>query len=452
MIVMKFGGSSVANAERIRAIAEIVGARVERRPLVVVSALGGVTDLLERAISRALGNELEAMEPLLAEMERKHRWAVAGVESSGARHDLTLVVDGLFEELRGLLRSIRVLGEGTPRAADAILSFGERLSAVIVAATFRDRGLAAQEIEASQVLITDDAFGAAVPQMEALSDRCRSHLQPLLAREKIPVIGGFVGATCRGETTTLGRGGSDTSAAIFGAAMAAEEIQIWTDVDGLMSADPRRVPTARTLERVSFEEAAELAFHGARVLHPSSVVSAVRRGIPVRVLNSLNSEGPGTLILEHLLAADAAPLALASREGVQVIRWVAALDHREPGFACRVLNAAQDLELNPDLLVASEGAITLVVPESVELSELEARLPGAGTLTSTPTRAILSVVGSGLFDEPTRRQVLSALAAWDPDLVAVGSSRISVAAVVAEEKLEAALRGLHRSFLERSPV
>jgi len=449
---MKFGGTSVADAERIRAIAEIVRARAERRPLVVVSALCGVTDLLVQAIGRALGNELEAMEPILAELERKHRWAVAAVESSGARHDLTLAVDGLFEDLRGLLRSIRVLGEGSPRAADAILSFGERLSARIVAAIFRDRGLAAREIEATEVLITDDRFGAAAPKMEQVGERCRLRLEPLVARDEIPVIAGFVGATPNGETTTLGRGGSDTSAAIFGAAMGAEEIQIWTDVDGLMSADPRKVPTARTLEHVSFEEAAELAFYGARVLHPASVVSAVRRGIPVRVLNSLGPEGPGTLILENPGPSGAAPLALASREGVQVVRWTAALDRRAPGLATRVLNAARSLELHPDLLVASEGAITLVLPETLELSALESRLSGEATLTATPARAILSVVGSGLADGATRRQVLAALAEWDPDLVAVGSSQISVTAVVAGKNLEPALRSLHRSFLERSPV
>ena len=298
MIVMKFGGSSVADAERIRGVADIVRERIARQPVVVVSALAGVTDLLEQALSAARRGDLEGLEPLVADIVRRHRWALAGcIDDARRRHHLGLEIDRVLDELRQRLRSVRVLGEVTPRVRDAVLACGETLSARLVAAAFREQELAARWVDPEQVMATDDRFGAASPDAEGVKERCRALLWPLLEQGQVPVIGGFVGSSRSGETTTLGRGGSDTSAAVLGLALGAEEIQIWTDVDGLMSADPRLVPAARTLERVSFAEATELALYGARVLHPDSIAPAVCRQIPVRVLNSGRPDGNGTLVV-----------------------------------------------------------------------------------------------------------------------------------------------------------
>ena len=296
---MKFGGTSVADAERILAITEIVRARLPRAPVVVVSALAGVTDLLVRAVRAARASDLEGLEPLLADLERRHRWALAGsVEDPGERHDLSLEIDGRFEDLRRKLRSIRILGEGTPRAVDGVLANGELLSARIVAAAFRARGLPARFVDPREVVVTDARFGEAHPELQAIVSRCRDRVAPLVRAGEIPVLGGYVGATPEGDTTTLGRGGSDTSAAVLGAALDVEEIQIWTDVDGMMSADPRLVPRARTIPRLSFAEAAELAFYGAKVLHPDSIAAAVERQIPVRVLNSHRPDAAGSVVLD----------------------------------------------------------------------------------------------------------------------------------------------------------
>jgi aspartate kinase len=451
VIVMKFGGTSLADAERIRAAAEIVRSRRPRRPIVVVSALAGVTDLLAEALAAARAGDRDGVEPVLADLTRRHRWAVAGaLDDAGRRHDLGLAVDALFEEMRQLLRSVRVLGEGTPRASDALLAFGEILSARIVAAAFTGLALPARLVDARDVMITDAAFGHAEPDLREVGARGRV-LTAAVAAGEVPVLGGFIGATPDGSTTTLGRGGSDTSAAVLGAALGAEEIEIWTDVDGIMTADPRRVPGARRRETVSFAEAAELAYYGARVLHPASIAPAVRAGVPVRVLNSSRPAAAGTVILEEVAAASPPLASVASRDGVSAVRVSSRSLRVDPGFLPRVLAAVDDEALIPDLVVSSEVAVTLVLPARAERSRLAERLSGFAEIDVRPSRGIVCVVGQGLAaDAGVRGRVLTALASWDPELVAVGGSATSIAAVVAGERLEACVRSLHREFFEGS--
>jgi aspartate kinase len=336
---MKFGGSSVATAERILAIGEIVREQRAQRPVVVVSALGGVTGLLEEAIAAALRDDREALERQLADVERRHRWALTGgIETTRRRHHLSLEIDGMFDDLRGRLRSIRILGEGTARAEDALLAFGEILSSKLVVELFADHELVARWIDPREIVVTDSGFGSAEPDLAETTKRAMSKLKPLLSAGEIPVIGGFVGATPRGDTTTLGRGGSDTSAAVLGHALDAAEIQVWTDVDGLMTADPRLVGSARTQPRVSYAEAAELAFYGARVLHPASIAPAVQKAIPLRVLNSMRPEAEGTRVLGRGPDARSRPLAaVASRTDVSSVRVSSRRMRMDPGFLPGVL-------------------------------------------------------------------------------------------------------------------
>ncbi|MBZ5638505.1 MAG: aspartate kinase [Acidobacteriia bacterium] len=450
MIVMKFGGTSVADAGRILGVVEIVRRHLDRRPVVVVSALAGVTDLLVRAVDAARRGDREALEPVLADVERRHRWALAGsIEDPTRRHDLSLEVDALFEDLRQLLRSVRILGEGTPRSSDTLLSFGEILSSRLVASVLQDRGLPARWVDPREVLITDATHGAAEPDLEEVARRAEARLAPILESAEVPVTGGFVGATRDGRTTTVGRGGSDTSAAVIGSAMGAAEIQIWTDVDGLMTADPKLVPAARTIPRVSFAEAAELAYYGAKVLHPSSIAPAVRRAIPVRVLNSLAPDGDGTLIL-----AEGDPLALpivsvASRGGVRSVRIASKRMRLDTGFLPAVLAEFDRAGLVPDLLVSSEVAVSVAVRSESPLDGPRRALSGIAEVDDAPGRALLSVVGSGLAREGRiRGRVLSALAETEPEIVALGGSGSSVTAVIREDRLAEAVRGLHRRFFE----
>ena len=451
MIVMKFGGTSVADAARMRAAAEIVKERLSQGPVVVVvSALAGVTDLLVRAVTAAQSGEHDQLEPILADLSRRHRWAVSGgLEDAARRHDLGLEVDAQMEDLRQLLRSMRVLGEGTPRSSDALLAFGEILSSRIVTAVFADCGVRSRWVDAKDVMITDAAFGAAEPDLAEVKERGRRFVAPVLDALEVPIFGGYYGATKDGRTTTLGRGGSDTSAAVLGAALSAAEIEIWTDVDGLMTADPRRVPRARTQASVSFAEAAELAYYGAKVLHPASIAPAVRCGIPVRVLNAGNPSGAGTLILGET-ARNARPLAsVASRSGVTSVRVASRTLRVDPGFLPRVLAAVDEADLIPDLVVASAVAVTLALPARARETGLAARLGAFAEIDLHEGRGIVCIVGQGLSQSgSSRSRVLAALAAWDPELIALGTSAISVAALIAESRLDACVRALHREFFE----
>src|SRR5262249_15349999 len=294
---------------------------------------------------------------------RRHSWAISGrLGSASRRHDLDVEVGAIFEELRQLLRSMRVLGEGTPRASDAVLAFGEILACRIVTAALVDRGVPARPIDAREVVITNDRHGAAEADLDEVARRASPLLPASLDAGEVPVVGGFYGATRDGRTTTLGRGGSDTSAAVLGCALAADDIEIWTDVDGIMTADPRRVPQARTCAVVSFAEAAELAFYGAKVLHPAAVAPAVRRRIPVHVLNALHPERGGTLLVQDP-PDDAPPLAsVASRAGVSLVRVSSRTMSVDPEFVSGVLAAVDAEEAGVDLVVACETGVTLALP------------------------------------------------------------------------------------------
>jgi len=451
MIVMKFGGTSVATAERILAVADIVAAQRERTPVVVVSALAGVTDLLTRALKHAHAGELAPLEPLLADLERRHRWAISGgIEEADRRHRLTLEMDALFDDLRERLRSLRILREGTPRLRDEILAFGETLSSMIVSSVFQDRGLPARCFDPRTLMPTDAAFGAAQPDLARCVTAVGRHLLPGLAQGQIPVVGGFVGSAPGGETTTLGRGGSDTSAAVLGAAVEAEEIQIWSDVDGMMTADPRRVPGARALAQVSFVEAAELALYGAKVLHPASLAPALDRSIAVRILNALDPSAPGTrLVRERDEAPTGRVVSVASRSGVRTVRITPPGLRLDAEFLPRVAAALRDAGLTPGLCVASEVAVTAIVDADTDLGVLRELLDERTTIQADDDRAIISLVGAGLTQcAQGCAEVLEQLAVLGPQWLGLGASGNSVTAVIGNDQLDDAVRRLHRAFFE----
>jgi aspartate kinase len=450
MIVMKFGGTSVGEAERLLAVASIVRSNLHAKPVVVVSALAGVTDSLVRAIEAAARGDRDGLEPLLASIERRHRWALHGaVEDSRRRHDLGVALDALFEELRQLMRAVRVLGEGTPRASDELLAFGELLSSRILEAVLQGQGIRARRLDPREVVLTDGRHGSAEPDLDAMADRARRTILPVVEAGEVPVIGGFVGAGPDGRTTTLGRGGSDTTASALAAAIGAEEIQIWTDVDGLMTADPKIVPEAKTLPRVSFAEAAELAFYGARVLHPAAIAPAVARGIPVRVLNSLNPSHPGTLILGEDPGSEPRLASIASRSGVLLLRFFSRRMRSESAFLPRIVAALEREGLAPALLVSSELSVSVAVAHAADVSRLATGLAGEFDLSVSERRGLISAVGSVLLrDGATKARVLRALAEIEPEAIGFSGAGPSASAVVSQERLEEAVRALHRRFIE----
>ena len=294
MIVMKFGGTSVENAEAIERVAKIVASRQDGLPLVVVSAMAKVTDQLVTMGQMAASGEADASLQLFRSMRERHFSTANSLLGTKRAASLAPKLDPYFAELENFLRGLAAVRELTPRSSDYLLSFGELLSSLIVADAFAIRGLNSAWVDSRACLVTDATHTRATPHMEETREKSKKKIVPLLAKKKIPVMGGFIAATAGGVPTTLGRGGSDYSAAIIGAALDADRIEIWTDVEGMMTTDPRLCPDAKTIKQISFNEAAELAYFGAKVLHPATLLPAIHKNIPVYVLNSRNLKSKGT--------------------------------------------------------------------------------------------------------------------------------------------------------------
>jgi aspartokinase/homoserine dehydrogenase 1 len=321
MIVHKFGGTSLGTAERIAAVAEIIAASRGDSPAVVVSALSGTTDrLIAAARAAALGDVAACQEARSWLGEKHHAVAETLLASHPECGELHALIEEHLDRLGRFIDSIAVLGELTARGHDAVASFGEKLSVAIVAATLRCRGVAAQALSATNLIVTNDQFGSAVPQMEATRQRIQEQVRPLVESGIVPIITGYVGATVDGITTTLGRSGSDFSAAIVAACLDCDELRIWTDVDGILTADPNVVPTARVLRELSYKEATRLARFGAEVLHPRTIGPIIERGIPLCILNSFNPEDEGTRIVESPSTGRALWPAIVSATGLQLLR------------------------------------------------------------------------------------------------------------------------------------
>jgi aspartokinase/homoserine dehydrogenase 1 len=373
MIVHKFGGTSVADARCFANVADIIETHHDQagRPetkdtVVVVSAMGGVTDQLAAGARAAAEGRDSVYREIKAELLNRHLGVVeALLTNSRERVGLGGLVEDQLHELERFYRSIAMLGELTARGCDAVASFGEQLSSNILAAVLRERGSRAQAVSATDLLVTDDHFGDATPLMDQTRQRLRERIIPLVGRGVIPVVTGFIGATEQGVTTTLGRGGSDYSAALIGAGLRADEVWIWSDVDGILTADPNIVPLARTLTELSYSEAADLAYFGAEVLHPKTIRPVVEHGIPLRIVNSFNPAHPGTVILERPGAARELLPSIISTTGLSLI----AIGSQDDSWVLRMAaRALQKLsEAGVDVLMFSqsysEHSLNLIVRE-----------------------------------------------------------------------------------------
>jgi aspartate kinase len=449
VIVMKFGGTSVGSAERIRALADLVKQRLARRPVVVVSALGGVTDLLIRGAKLALERD-PAAEDVAREVEARHQ-AVLAELFPGGKNRLFEHVHGVLSELRAFYSGVHNLGELTPRSLDAISGIGERLSCEIVAAALVARGVDAQAVDGRDVIMTDESFGRAIPLADETGAQVREVLLPLIEGRTVPVVGGFIGATRRRVSTTLGRGGSDWSAAIIGAHLPADEIQIWTDVDGIMTVDPRLVPGARVLPEASFEEAAELAYFGAKVLHPATIKPAVEKGIPVRILNSFNPSAPGTVVRRMDGEAPVAgePSAVAFKKGITVILISQPRMLMAHGFVARVFEVFDRHRTPVDLIATSEVSISLTVDNAATVPAVRDELSGLGEVEVLERMAIVSIVGRGFVRRAgLAARIFQALREVNVVMISFGASDVNLSMVVTEADAERAVRSLHAEFFE----
>ncbi|HXT01300.1 MAG TPA: aspartate kinase [Elusimicrobiota bacterium] len=443
MIVMKFGGSSVAGAEKIARVAGIVRGRLGRKPVLVVSAFRGTTDdLLALARESLTGNVSR-----LDEIAGRHREAAAelGVDSKP--------LEPLFEELAALARGISLLKELTPRTLDRVASFGERLSARLIAAAFTKAGIPARPVDAFEAgLLTDERFGSAAPLPEAEGELKRF----FSGVRELPVVTGFVGRTKAGEITTLGRNGSDYSATILGAALGAAEIEIWSDTDGIMTADPRLVPAARPLGTLSFAEACELAYYGGKVLHPHTLVPAMAKNIPVRVLNTFKPEHPGTAIVARPpKAASGAPIlkSIAFKRRQLIVSASSPRMTSGPGFLARIFAAFARHEIDVDMIATSEVSVSATTGSEKNVDRAVAELAPEFEMTVERGQAVICAVGDGIQSMPgVAADVFSAVKAAGVNvrMISQGASKNNVAFVVDDADVERAVRGLHERFFPAS--
>ncbi|MEX1186794.1 MAG: lysine-sensitive aspartokinase 3 [Gemmatimonadaceae bacterium] len=448
MIVAKFGGTSVGDAEAIERAVGIVRGRLDRQPIVVVSALGGATNgLLAVAEQSAKGHLIGALRGV--ENLRDRHLAVCGelLGTSSAATEISAELSALFDELASLAEALKTLGHVTPRSFDAIASIGEQCSSQLVTAVLCERGIPAQLVEAGDVMITDASFMQAVPKTEAIAEQSRAILLPILKEGKVPVLGGFVGRTADGITTTLGRGGSDYSASLIGAALHAEAIEIWTDVDGMMTGDPRVVKGAQPIERIRFDEASELASFGAKVLHPSTIAPAVRIGIPVYVLNSNRPELPGTLITFD--APRRAVTAIAGRAGITLVRVRAARMLLAHGFLRRVFEVFERHTTSVDVVATSEVSVSMTLDDVSRLDSIVVDLSALGDVSVEHDRGIVAIVGAGIADHSDAMgRALACFTGSTVHMISLSATAINLTAVVDSGRVGDIMRGLHAEFFE----
>jgi aspartate kinase len=435
MIVMKFGGTSVGTPERIMNVYDIVELNIKKEPIVVVSAVGGVTDLLLSAGNDALAGKVD-----IAEIEKKHDTII---KSFGFSLDL---ISDLTAELKQLLQGISMLKEISPKTMAYLVSFGERISCKLVSQYLNDKGIKSKPLFAYDIgMVTDDKYDEAGPLAEAY-EKIKNALEGV---DYIPVITGFIGKNSQGDITTLGRGGSDFSAAIIGAAVNAEEIQIWTDVDGIMTTDPRIVAEAKNIPVVSFNEASELSYFGAKVLHPKTIVPAMNKDIPVVVKNTANPAHPGTRIVKCADSAENSLKAISVKKKISLINIYSLRMFDSYGFLAKIFEIFNKHKIIIDMVSTSEVNVSVTVDSKADVSGVIKELEEFSTVKLELGKAIICVVGEGLkrnkkivgsvFDSLSQVGIIV-------EMISQGASEINLSFVVDETRADSAVKALHSSL------
>jgi aspartate kinase len=458
---MKFGGTSVGSEKAIRQCAAII---IDARPrwdeiIVVTSALSGVTDLLLRAIVCAETGRQEELGQITIQMHDRHFLVIKNLISNPSTYlQVSGEVGKLLEQFANLCQAVTVLGEASPRARDAIASLGERMAVRILAAAINNAGITAEPVDASQFIITDNQYQNAIPDMYASLPLTESIIHPILDAGTIPVVTGFIGATPQGVITTLGRGGSDFTAAILGVLLKADEVWIWTDVDGVMTTDPRIVPQARTINTLSFREISEMAYFGAKVLHPKTIRPVIESGITLKVLNTFNPKHDGTLILPDIdIQEDQIIKAVTIIKNLRLITLEGRGMLGVPGVAARTFGAIASTGTSVPLIsqASSEQSICFAVPSDAASmvvkriqTEFEREITRRDIDSIFPSEevVIISVVGAGMRNIPgVAGKVFSILGENKVNVIAIaqGSSEVSISFIVSEPDGTRAVQALH---------
>jgi aspartokinase/homoserine dehydrogenase 1 len=462
MTILKFGGSSVADGERIRAVADIVVQTVrEGRVGVVLSAMKGVTDMLIAAARRAEEGS-EGHREALERVRGQHFGAVRLLFPPADQAAVITPLQLMFNELEEVLHGVELLKECSPRTMDLVMSFGERLSCALISAYMRQRGMPAEVVDAREIILTDEHFGSAAVNFPKSYARIEARLSGV---EGIPVIPGFIGSTENGVTTTLGRNGSDYTASIIAAGVSADLIDIWTDVDGVLSADPRLVPEAFVIPSLSYEEAMELSYFGARVIHPYSMIPAVEKGIPIRIKNSLNPSAPGTMISPAATSGNGEhrhPITgIATIEGISLVNIEGGGMIGIPGIAARIFGALAREGINIIMISQASSEHTICLVFRTREAERALGALGRELALELETRRIqnfqlvrdllvVSVIGENMRGTPgIAGRLFSALGTAGVNIlvIAQGSSERNISFVIEEKNHALALRTIHKAFL-----
>ena len=452
IVVMKFGGTSVEDPAAINRTATIVAGRIAqgKRPVVVVSALAKVTDqLLRAAASAAVGDRTGAL-AISSRLRCRHRdTACALIKNSNDAAELTTLIDQKFDSLDEILRGLAAILELTPRISDLVVSYGERISSRIVAAAFRERGIDAVRVDARDVIVTDSQFQKAVPQDALIEKRAAEHLRPMVDAKKVPVMGGFIASNEDGITTTLGRGGSDFTGALVGGALTAEAIEIWTDVDGIMTSDPRVCPDALRVKVISFEEAAELAYFGAKVLHPATILPAVKKNIPVLVLNSKNPGNEGTRITSIAPHCKSPFKSIAVKKKLSIIDVVASPMLMTHGYLKEIFTIFDKHQCPVDMVSTSEVSVSLTVDSNDRLPAIAADLGKLADVKYEGKKALVCMVGEDIRGQNgMAAQVFTAIRHINVRMISQGASEINMSFMIEEDDADEAVRSLHAAFFK----
>ncbi len=444
---MKFGGTSVGDVAAFERVHHIVSTQIDRRPVVVVSAMTKVTDALLAAFEIAKkGDFAEAIAILEPHFDR-HVEVSRKFIPDGTPNAFNGELEFARGELADLL--IRVSRRSLPLSMlkDAIVSYGEQLSSRLLAEVFKAKGLNTRQVDSRRLIVTDDEYGAAQPLIDETNELVKLELEPLIAASEVPIMGGFIAANRGGETTTLGRGGSDYSAAIVAAALNARELQIWTDVTGVMTCDPRICDSAKTIPVLSYEEAAELAYFGAKVLHPKTIKPAVDNSIPVRVCNTFEPNEIGTMVLADSAEAPNKIKSIAHKKNITILRISSARMLGSYGFMSAVFQVFERFRTVIDVISTSEVSIALTLDNTGELDKIVTELERLGDVEVDPGYAVICVVGEGLrASTGLASTVFSTIRDVNVALISHGASSVNLTFVVKEEFVADVIKRLHREL------
>ncbi len=458
LVVMKFGGTSVEDAAAILRTAKIVAGRVSKgqQPVVVVSAMARVTDLLISAATTAARGDRASALAITERLRIRHRdtaGQLAGAvdaANNGCDSGLRAThawMDAEFDGLEEILRGLAAVGELTPRISDMVVSYGERLSSRMIAEAFSRAGLNAVHVDARRCIVTDAQHGKAIPQDTAIEQRLREQVVPRLRDGDVPVMGGFIGATEQGVTTTLGRGGSDFTAALVGGGIDAAAIEIWTDVNGIMTADPRVCPDALRVKTISFEEAAELAYFGAKVLHPATILPAVKKNIPVFVLNSKNPENGGTRITALAAHCRSPFKSIAVKKRLTIMDVVASRMLMSHGYLRAIFDVFDRHQCPVDMVSTSEVSVSLSLDSNEKLPAIAADLSRLADVKYEGRKALVCMVGENIRGQNgIAARVFQAIRHVNVRMISQGASEINMSFMIEEDDAEEAVRSLHAEF------